>query len=104
MENLLKQVVKEAVLEALTEFFNSSEDNATYGSGNNSRSLIGNGGLDLDDPEKTESEKDDSTSTEGNSSEDESGKGGASEESSGGGVGPGGKPKPDVGVGAFGLR
>ena len=101
---MLKHVVKASVLEALAEFFNSSEETTTYNAGSNSRSLIGNGGLDLDDPEKTESEQDNSTSTEGNSSEDTSGKGGGSEESSGGSVGPGGKPKPDVGVGVFGLR
>lgn len=33
-----------------------------------------------------------------------SGQGGASGDTSGGGIGPGGKPKPDVGVGVFGLR
>lgn len=36
--------------------------------------------------------------------EDESGKGGASEETSGGGTSSDGRPKPDVGVGAFSLR
>lgn len=101
---MLKHVVKASVLEALAEFFNSSEETTTYNAGSNSRSLIGNGGLDLGDPDKTESEQDNSTSTEGNSSEDNSGKGGASEESSGGGTFGDGRPKPDAGVGVFGLR
>ena len=35
---------------------------------------------------------------------DESGKGGASGTSSGGGTSSDGRPKPDVGVGAFSLR
>lgn len=35
---------------------------------------------------------------------DNSGKGGGSEESSGGGTFGDGRPKPDVGVGVFGLR
>lgn len=101
---MLKHVVKASVLEALAEFFNSSEETTTYNAGSNSRSLIGNGGLNLDDPNKQESTKDDSTSTEGNSSEGNSGKGGASEESSGGGTFGDGRPKPDAGVGVFGLR
>lgn len=49
---------------------------------------------------------DDSGNNSGNnnSGNDDSGKGGGSEESSGGGTDSSGRPKPDVGVGAFGLR
>lgn len=89
METLLKQLVKEAVLEALVEF--------------------ANGGIALAvEPEQTfVPDSPDGNNNSGNgtkSGEDESGKGGASGETSGGGVGPGGRPKPDVGVGVFGLR
>lgn len=77
METLLKQLIKEAVLEALMDFANGGIAVASEAA---------------DAPEKNESGK------------DESGKGGASGETSGGGTGPGGKPKPDAGVGVFGLR
>lgn len=83
MENLFKQLVKEAVLEALNEFANGGVALAAEDPTNNSL-----------DEKKDEGEG-------GDKSND--GKGGASEESSGGGLNNG-RPKPDVGVGAFGLR
>lgn len=85
MENLFKQLMKEAVLEALNEFVN------------------GGVAVAAEDPEPN---SDQSKPADKNitSKEPDSGKGGGSEESSGGSIGPGGKPKPDVGVGVFGLR
>lgn len=85
MENLFKQLMKEAVLEALNEFIN------------------GGVALAAEDPE-VNSDPTKPADKNTTSKDPDSGKGGGSEESSGGGVGPGGKPKPDVGVGAFGLR
>ena len=78
MMTSLKNIIKEAILEALVEFSNGV---AVYTS------------------ETPETDKDPNKE-----SDKESGKGGISGETSGGGVGPGGKPKPDAGVGVFGLR
>lgn len=75
----LFELIKAAVIEALTEFTN--------------------GGVtaSLDEPQVAPP----LTEEPG---EDESGKGGTSEESSGGGTFGDGRPKPDAGVGVFGLR
>ena len=85
MENLLKQLMKEAVLEALNEFVN--------------------GGVALAE-EDTEPNSDSSKPADKNTigKEPESGKGGGSEESSGGTPGADGRPKPDVGVGVWSRR
>lgn len=88
METALKQLIKEAVLEALVEFTNGVTTLS-----------VGDSNLTVDDSTNTETGG--NTNTSG---EDNSGKGGASGETSGGGIGPGGKPKPDVGVGGFSLR
>lgn len=92
METLLKQLVKEAVLEALVEF--STGGVATLGYG------------DAGDPvQSVTPDTPEGGNASGNGSgEDESGKGGASEESSGGGTFGDGRPRPDAGVGAFSLR
>lgn len=81
MNEMLKQLIKEAILEALVEFVNQS--------------AVATGAEDVPDPESAPE-----TPTDG---EDESGKGGASDATSGGGTNNG-RPKPDVGVGVFGLR
>lgn len=87
MENLFKQLMKEAVLEALNEFINGGVAPVEEGDDNSNNS------------NETPSDI-----NAGGKEEDESGKGEGSKESSGGSIGPGGKPKPDVGVGVFGLR
>lgn len=92
MEATLKQLIKEAILEALVEFTNGGV--ATLSAGD--PTAPGQAPA-VDDPSGSEA----GTTTNGG---DDSGKGGASGETSGGGIGPGGKPKPDVGVGVFGLR
>jgi hypothetical protein len=84
MENLFKQLVKEAVLEALNEF--------------------ANGGIALAIEDPTNSSLDEKKDEGEGENKSNDGKGEGSKESSGGGEGPGGKPKPDVGVGVFGLR
>ena len=76
MDKRLKELIKEAILEALVEFTNggvavAADNKPSVGGGNNS----------------------------GNS-----GQGGASEDSSGGGTFGDGRPRPDAGVGAFSLR
>ena len=84
MENLFKQLMKEAVLEALNEFVN------------------GGVALAIEDPTNSSlDEKKDEGEGEGNSND---GKGGGSEESSGGTPGADGRPKPDVGVGVWSRR
>lgn len=84
MENLLKQLMKEAVLEALNEFIN------------------GGVALAAEDPEiNSDPSKPADKNTTGK--DPDSGKGGASAESSGG-TPDNGKTKPDVGVGGFSLR
>lgn len=89
METALKQLIKEAILEALVEF--------------------SNGGIALAvEPEQTfvpDSPDGNNQGTGTNAGgNDESGKGGDSGTTSGGGTGNTGRPKPDVGVGIFGLR
>jgi hypothetical protein len=84
MENLFKQLMKEAVLEALNEFINGGV--AVASESEDTQTSIG-----------AEGKK------ETNKKEPESGKGGASAESSGG-TPENGKTKPDVGVGGFSLR
>ena len=86
MEEMFKQLMKEAVLEALTEFVNGGIAVASDDSGN----TAGNQTL----PENKDNNK----------KEPDSGKGGASEETSGGGTHNGGRPRPDVGVGVFSRR
>ena len=93
METALKQLIKEAILEALVEFTNGGV--ATLSTGD--PTAPGQAPA-VDDPNGSEAG---GTTTSGG---DDSGKGGGSEESSGGSLGPGGKPKPDVGVGVLGLR
>lgn len=84
MTKMFKLLVKEAVLEALNEFVN------------------GGMALAAEDPEpNSDTSKPADKNTTGK--EPESGKGGASENTSGGGLNNG-RPIPDAGVGAFGLR
>ena len=83
MENLFKQLMKEAVLEALNEFVN--------------------GGVALTEEDPTNSSLDEKKDEGEGGNKPNDGKGGASAESSGGTPGNG-KPKPDVGVGGFSLR
>lgn len=96
MDKRFKEIIKEAILEALAEFTGAGI--ATMGladpvpGGTN----VGSGtGTD------TGSDKGDDNSGNNNSN---SGQGGASEESSGGGTFGDGRPRPDAGVGAFSLR
>lgn len=93
METALKQLIKEAILEALVEFTNGGI--ATLSVGDENPPLQA---PQVDDPNG--SEVGGTTGSGG----DDSGKGGASEESSGGGTFGDGRPKPDVGVGGFSLR
>lgn len=93
METALKQLIKEAILEALVEFTNGGVATLSVGDAN----------FVVDDSTNTETGGNTNTNTN-TPGEDNSGKGGASGETSGGGIGPGGKPKPDVGVGGFSLR
>ena len=93
METALKQLIKEAILEALVEFTNGGVSTLSAGD----PTAPGQAPA-VDDP--SGSEAGGTTGNGGNNS----GQGGGSEESSGGSLGPGGKPKPDVGVGVFGLR
>ena len=93
METALKQLIKEAILEALVEFTNGGVATLSVGDENPPLQIP-----QVDDPKDSEV-----GGTTGNG-EDESGKGGASEESSGGGTFGDGRPKPDAGVGVFGLR
>ena len=92
MEATLKQLIKEAILEALVEFTNGGV--ATLSTG------------DPTAPEQAPAVDDPKGSDAGTTTneDNDSGKGGDSGTTSGGGVGPGGRPKPDVGVGVFGLR
>lgn len=92
MERKFKELIKEAVLEALIEFTTGGV--ATLGAG------------DAGAPEQAPQVDDPNGGETGGETggEDESGKGGASEESSGGGTFGDGRPKPDVGVGVFSLR
>ena len=93
METLIKQLVKEAVLEALVEFTNGGVATTADEPGQ------------IIKPDTPEGDDATGGTTGGNTGgEDESGKGGGSEESSGGGTFGDGRPKPDVGVGVFGLR
>lgn len=85
METLLKQLMKEAVLEALNEFINGGVAVAS-------------------ESEDTQTSIGDEGKKENNKKEPESGKGGASAESSGGGTFGDGRPRPDVGIGGFSLR
>lgn len=93
METVLKQLIKEAILEALVEFTNGGVAALSVGDENPPVQAP-----QVDDPNG--SEVGGTTGSGG----DDSGKGGASEESSGGTPGNNGKPKPDVGVGGFSLR
>ena len=94
METALKQLIKEAILEALVEFANGGVATAADEPGQI---------IKPDTPEGDDATGGTTGGNTGGSGEDESGKGGGSEESGGGGT-VGGRPKPDVGVGVFGLR
>ena len=80
MNEMLKQLIKEAILEALVEFVNQS--------------AVATGAEDVPDPE----------SAPETPTDDESGKGGGSDENSGGGTSNDGRPKPNVGVGVWSRR
>ena len=98
MDKRFKEIIKEAILEALAEFTGAGVATMGLADPVPGDTEIGSGtGTD------TGSDKGDDNSGNNNSGNN-SGKGGASEESSGGTPGNNGKPKPDVGVGGFSLR
>lgn len=95
---MLKNLIKEAVLEALAEFTGAGVAAMGLADPVPGGTEIGSGtGTD------TGSDKGDDNSGNNNSGNN-SGQGGASEESSGGGTFGDGRPRPDAGVGAFSLR
>jgi hypothetical protein len=94
METMLKNLIKEAVLEALAEFTGAGV--ATMGLADPVQ-----GGTEIGSGTGTDTGSDKGDDNSGNNN---SGQGGGSEESSGGGTFGDGRPKPDVGVGVFGLR
>lgn len=94
METMLKNLIKEAILEALAEFTGAGV--ATMGLADPVP-----GGTEIGSGTGTDTGSDKGDDNSGNNN---SGKGGGSEESSGGGTFGDGRPKPDVGVGVFGLR
>lgn len=100
MDKRFKEIIKEAILEALAEFTGAGVATMGLADPVPGGTEIGSGtGTD------TGSDKGDDNSGNNNSgNNNNSGQGGASGETSGGGIGPGGKPKPDVGVGGFSLR
>lgn len=95
MKKFIKRLIKEAVLEALREWFYPVNTRANLTGpddpGNGTGTETGEG----DEPKPDENL---------NNGEDPSGKGGNSEASSGGGVTDDGSPRPDVGVGVFSRR
>ena len=91
---MLKNLIKEAVLEALAEFTGAGV--ATMGLADPVP-----GGTEIGSGTGTDTGSDKGDENSGNNN---SGQGGGSEESSGGGTFGDGRPKPDVGVGVFGLR
>lgn len=91
---MLKNLIKEAILEALAEFTGAGV--ATMGLADPVP-----GGTEIGSGTGTDTGSDKGDDNSGNNN---SGKGGGSEESSGGGTFGDGRPKPDVGVGVFGLR
>jgi hypothetical protein len=94
METRLKNLIKEAILEALAEFTGAGV--ATMGLADPVP-----GGTEIGSGTGTDTGSDKGDDNSGNNN---SGQGGGSEESSGGGTFGDGRPKPDVGVGVFGLR
>ena len=92
METTLKQLIKEAILEALVEFTNGGV--ATLSAGD--PTAPGQAPA-VDDPNGSEA----GTTTNGG---DNSGQGGGSADNSGGTPGGDGRPKPDVGVGVWSRR
>lgn len=86
METTLKQLIKEAILEALVVFTNG-----------------GVATLSENDPGPENPNGSESGGTTGNGGNN-SGQGGDSGTTSGDGTSDTGRPKPDVGVGVFGLR
>ncbi len=93
METALKQLIKEAILEALVEFTNGGV--ATLSTGD--PTAPGQAPA-VDDPNGSEA------GTTTNSGGDNSGQGGGSADNSGGTPGGDGRPKPDVGVGVWSRR
>lgn len=97
MDKRFKEIIKEAILEALAEFTGAGV--ATMGLADPVP-----GGTDVGSGTGTDTGSDKGDDNSGNNnSGNNSGQGGASEESSGGGLNNG-RPIPDVGVGAFSLR
>lgn len=86
METTLKQLIKEAILEALVEFTNG-----------------GVATLSENDPGPENSNGSESGGTTGNGGNN-SGQGGGSANNSGGTPSGDGRPKPDVGVGVWSRR
>ena len=83
MEKITKQLIKEAILEALVEFTNGGVAMTSEGEGEGEGSQEG--------------------STEGSTGGKDPNKGGNSAENSGGGLNNG-KPKPNAGVGVWSRR
>lgn len=94
METLLKQLVKEAVLEALAEFTGAGV--ATMGLADPVP-----GGTEIGSGTGTDTGSDKGDDNSGNNN---SGQGGGSADNSGGTPSEDGRPKPDVGVGVWSRR
>jgi hypothetical protein len=94
METMLKNLIKEAVLEALTEFTGAGV--ATMGLANPVP-----GGTNIGSGTGTDTGSDKGN---GNSGNNNSGQGGGSADNSGGTPSEDGRPKPNVGVGVWSRR
>lgn len=95
METALKQLIKEAILEALVEFTSGGVATAADEPGQI---------IKPDTPEGDDATGGTTGGNTGGSGEDESGKGGGSADNSGGTPSGDGRPKPDVGVGVWSRR
>lgn len=104
MDKRFKEIIKEAILEALAEFTGAGVATMGLADPVPGGTEIGSGTGTDTGSDKGDDNSGNNNSGNNNSGNNNSGQGGASGETSGGGFGPGGKPKPDVGVGVFGLR
>jgi hypothetical protein len=96
MDKRFKEIIKEAILEALAEFTGAGV--ATMGLADPVP-----GGTDVGSGTGTDTGSDKGDDNSGNNSGNNSGQGGGSENSSGGNLNDG-RPIPDVGVGTWSLR
>lgn len=96
MDKRFKEIIKEAILEALAEFTGAGV--ATMSLGN-----VVPGGTEVGSGDDSDSGKDDNDSGNNNSGNN-SGQGGGSANNSGGTPSEDGRPKPNVGVGVWSRR